>query len=61
MDHRENRQGPVRINVVMGKKSEAIRQQRYEDALARIAKRIQNDPFSEEEILAEVQVFRADK
>ena len=52
---------PVRINVVMGKKSEAIRQQRYEDALVRIAKRIQNDPFSEEEIMAEVQAFREGK
>lgn len=52
---------PVRINVVMGKKAEAIRQRRYEDALARIAKRIQNDPFSEEEIMAEVQAFREGK
>ncbi len=48
----------VEVKVLTGKEAEVIRQQRYEDAFARIAQRIQNNPFSEEEIMAEVQAFR---
>ncbi len=52
---------PVNIKILTGKEAEAVRQQRYEDALAQIAQRIQDKPFSEEEIAAEVKAFREGK
>ena len=52
---------PTPVIVLAGKEAEAVRQQRYEKVLARIAQKVQDTPFSEEEILAELQAFREGK
>lgn len=52
---------PTPVIVLGGKEAEAVRQQRYEKVLARIAQKVQDAPFSEEEILAELQAFREGK
>lgn len=50
----------VEVKVLTGKEAEAIREQRFQAARARLAARSEEANFSDE-IMAEVQAFRAGK
>ena len=52
---------PVQVKILTGKEAEVVREQRFQAACVRLAARIEEANFSEEEILAEVQAFRAGK
>ena len=52
---------PVEVKVLTGKEAEIIREQRFQAARARLAARIEEANFSDEEIMAEIQAFRAGK
>ena len=51
----------VEVKVLTGKEAQVIREQRFQAARARLAARIEEANFSDEEIMAEVQAFRAGK
>ncbi len=52
---------PVEVKVLTGKAAEAVLEQRFQLARARLATRIQEANLSEEEIMAEVRAFRSGK
>jgi len=49
---------PVEVVVLTGQEAERVREQRFQAARARLAKRINAANLSAEEIMAEVQAFR---
>lgn len=49
---------PVEVVVLTGQEAERVREQRFQAARARLAKRINAADLSAEEIMAEVQAFR---
>lgn len=58
---RTTKQSPVEVKVLTGTAAEAVREQRFQVARARLAARIQEANLSEEEIMTEVRAFRAGK
>lgn len=55
------KKSPIQVKVPTGKAAEVVREQRFQIARARLATRIQEANLSEQEIMAEVQAFRAGK
>jgi hypothetical protein len=58
---RTTKKPPVEVKVLTGTAAEAVREQRFQVARARLTARIQEANLSEEEIMAEVRAFRAGK
>lgn len=52
---------PVEVKILKGKEAQTILEQRFQSARARLAARIEEANLSDEEIMAEVQAFRAGK
>lgn len=52
---------PVQVKIIRGKSAEVIRKKHFELVRSHIAEQIQNAPFTEKEIMAEIKAFRDGK